>query len=327
MQALSGDSLKALPAVGAEPPLLAGEILEGEGIEHDAFAGAAVRKGKEVPDLVGCLLDEAIEELLVVGRETVMVIFQPERGDDGIPRRKTGQSEEVLVSFPAEILGDDEEDEGVASRPPLVKVEGVEKGSCIRLLPIGPKAGQEQGVVAHAEVERQEGGNLPGERGLDTGWGTCIPKNKEFHSSLFMAMEGLKHIERRIASYIAENYRKTAEIGAGTNLTVARLLQERGISVFCTDIRPPPPDPGVPFLLDDIFSPDILQYRDCDLIYSLRPHEEMVPAMMRLARTVDCDLIVYHLGFESYGTGGELIDCGVILHRYHRSQNPSKRVR
>ncbi len=327
MQAFSGDSVKALPAVGAEPPLLAGKILEGEGVEHDAFAVAAVRQGEEVPDFVGCLLDEAVEEFLVVGRETVMVIFQPERGDDGIPCRKTGQSEEILVTFPAEILGDDEEDEGVASRPPLVKVEGVEENSCIRLFPPGPEPGQDQGVFAHAEVERQERGDLPGERGLDTGRGTCIPKNKEFHSSLFMAMEGLKHIERTIASYIAKNYRKTAEIGAGRNLTVARLLQERGISVFCTDIRPPPPDPGVPFFLDDIFSPDVLQYRDCDLIYSLRPHEEMVPALIVLARTVDCDLLVYHLGFESYGTGGELIDCGVILHRYHRAQNPSKRVR
>jgi hypothetical protein len=26
---------------------------------------------------------------------------------------------------------------------------------------------------------------------------------------------------------------------------------------------------------------------------------------------------VYHLGNEIYGTGGELVDCGVILHRYY----------
>ncbi|HQI14070.1 MAG TPA: UPF0146 family protein [Methanolinea sp.] len=141
-----------------------------------------------------------------------------------------------------------------------------------------------------------------------------------------MVMAGLKRIEKLIASYIADNYRSAAEVGAGKNLEVARLLQERGVSVFCTDIAPPPPDPGVPFIRDDIFSPQAGLYRGCDLIYSVRPHEEMVPALVRLARTVDCDLLVYHLGFESYGNGGEIIDCGVVLHRYHRCQNPSKSV-
>jgi hypothetical protein len=141
-----------------------------------------------------------------------------------------------------------------------------------------------------------------------------------------MVMVGFKHIERRIASYIAENYRRVAEIGVGRNPAVARMLQERGVSVFCTDISPHSPGPDVTFVHDDVFSPAIGYYKDCDLIYSVRPHEEMVPALIRLARAIDCDLLVYHLGFESFGNGGELIDCGVILHRYHRCQNPSKRV-
>jgi len=141
-----------------------------------------------------------------------------------------------------------------------------------------------------------------------------------------MAMEGFKHIERLIASYIAENYTRAAEIGVGRNSTVARILQERCVSVFCTDIAPHSPDPLVKFVRDDIFSPDIELYMDCDLVYSIRPHEEMVPPLIRLAQTVDCDLLVYHLGFENFGNGGELIDCGVVLHRYHRRQNPSKRV-
>ncbi|MDH7510491.1 MAG: UPF0146 family protein [Methanolinea sp.] len=141
-----------------------------------------------------------------------------------------------------------------------------------------------------------------------------------------MVMDGLKRIERLIASYIAKNYRRAAEVGAGKNLDVARLLQEEGVSVFCTDVSSPPPDPGVPFIRDDIFSPNIRHYQGCDLIYSVRPHEEMVPALVRLARAVDCDLLVYHLGFEGYGDGGEIIDCGVVLHRYHRCQNPSKSV-
>ena len=52
----------------------------------------------------------------------------------------------------------------------------------------------------------------------------------------------------------------------------------------------------------------------------------MIPPLIALAQQVNCDLLVYHLGFESYGKGGERIDCGVLLHRYHRYQNPSKSV-
>ncbi len=34
---------------------------------------------------------------------------------------------------------------------------------------------------------------------------------------------------------------------------------------------------------------------------------------------------VYHLGFEVYGDGGEIIDAGIVLHRYYRRAKPSKR--
>jgi uncharacterized protein (TIRG00374 family) len=41
------------------------------------------------------------------------------------------------------------------------------------------------------------------------------------------------------------------------------------------------------------------------------------PPMMKLARTAGTELIVYHLGFELYGDGGESIDFKDIqLHRY-----------
>ncbi len=141
-----------------------------------------------------------------------------------------------------------------------------------------------------------------------------------------MGMAGLKHIERCIAGYIARNYRSAAEIGIGENPDAALMLKERGMAVLCTDTRSVTLPPGIRFLRDDISSPDTAQYRGIDLLYSIRPHEEMIPSLIRLAKDIDCDLLVYHLGFEGFGDGGELIDCGVILHRYHRSQNPSKRV-
>ena len=139
-------------------------------------------------------------------------------------------------------------------------------------------------------------------------------------------MAGLKHIEHCIASYIAKHYRCAAEIGVGENPEVALILNNQGVKVFCTDIRAVRGVPGIRFVQDDVFSPEIYLYQDIDLIYSIRPHEEMMPALLSLARNVDSDLLVYHLGFEGFLDGGELIDCGVVLHRYFRRQNPSKSV-
>lgn len=131
-----------------------------------------------------------------------------------------------------------------------------------------------------------------------------------------------KHIERCIGEYIARNYRKVAEIGVGRNFGAAAIIRDAGRSIFCTDIAPVAP--GV--TRDDVFSPDLSLYRGLDLIYSIRPAEEMVQPMISIARAVDCDLLVYHLGFEGHGDGGEIVECGVVLHRYHARQNPSKSV-
>ena len=136
-------------------------------------------------------------------------------------------------------------------------------------------------------------------------------------------MDVYKRIERQIGQYIAERYRNAAEIGAGRNFEAARILADAGTRIFCTDIRNPPEDPGVPFRIDDIFAPDLSLYSGVDLIYSIRPGVEMVPSLIDLAEKVGCDLLVYHLGFETYGNGGEKIDCGVILHRYIRAKSAS----
>jgi hypothetical protein len=50
----------------------------------------------------------------------------------------------------------------------------------------------------------------------------------------------------------------------------------------------------------------------------------MVPPLITLAERTGTDLLVYHLGNEVYGTGGELIECGVILHRYHHREKVGK---
>jgi len=139
-------------------------------------------------------------------------------------------------------------------------------------------------------------------------------------------MGGYKHIERCIGTYIAAHYQNAIETGVGKNTGVAQILHEAGISIRCTDIRQFSQPDWLPFTIDDIFEPDLNLYAGADLLYAIRPAEEMVPPLISLARRINCDLLVYHLGFESYGDGGDLIDCGVLIHRYFRHQNPSNSV-
>ncbi len=139
-------------------------------------------------------------------------------------------------------------------------------------------------------------------------------------------MDGYKHIETCIGRYIAGNYIHAVEVGIGRNTDAARILSGAGALLCSTDIRKIPVPDDLPFITDDIFSPDISRYQGADVIYTIRPAIEMIPPLILLAEKINCDLIVYHLGFESYKDGGEKIDCGVILHRYVRRQNPSNRV-
>lgn len=128
-----------------------------------------------------------------------------------------------------------------------------------------------------------------------------------------------KHIERSIGEYIAGRYRRVVEVGVGNNPEAARLVAAAGALVLCTDIRPGIRHDGLAVATDDIFEPDLRLYEGADLIYAVRPGVEMVPPLIALARRVDSDLLVYHLGCEIYGDGGEVVDCGaVLLHRYHR---------
>jgi uncharacterized protein len=139
-------------------------------------------------------------------------------------------------------------------------------------------------------------------------------------------MDEYKHIETCIGRYIAGNYAHAVEVGIGKNPAAAQILSGAGILLCSTDIYPLPGCDDPAFVVDDVFSPDLSHYKGADVIYAIRPAIEMIPPLITLAERINCDLIVYHLGFESWGTGGEKIDCGVILHRYVRRQNPSNRV-
>lgn len=128
-----------------------------------------------------------------------------------------------------------------------------------------------------------------------------------------------KDIETQIASYIAGHYHSSAEIGIGNNVTAASLLADAGREIFCTDIKKHCDCPGIRFVCRDITSQESSLFKGVECLYSIRPGIEMVPALIHQAVSVGADLLIYHLGGEIYQNGGEIIDCGVVIHRYvHR---------
>jgi len=133
-------------------------------------------------------------------------------------------------------------------------------------------------------------------------------------------MSGFKHIEEEISRYIIPRYRRVCEIGVGRNFHAAQQIHGSGLDIFCTDIISFPDETPVPYIVDSVFSPTHSLYTGVDLIYAVRPHEEMITALISLARSVHCDLIVYHLGFERF-FGAEIIpDTSVPLFFYHKKQ-------
>jgi uncharacterized UPF0146 family protein len=139
-------------------------------------------------------------------------------------------------------------------------------------------------------------------------------------------MGDYKHIETCIGNYIATHYTNAVEIGIGESTGAAQIIHDAKKSIRCTDIKNTPPGSALSFAVDDIFEPVVDLYAGADVIYAIRPAVEMIPPMISLAQHINADLLVYHLGFEVYGNGGQTLDCGVVLHRYHSRQNPSKRV-
>lgn len=131
-------------------------------------------------------------------------------------------------------------------------------------------------------------------------------------------MAGLKHIEQCVGAYIAARYKNPIEAGIGNNPDAALQIRDAGIPVRAVDIHPCVLPTGITFFQDDIFEPDLSRYVGADAIYAIRPAEEMIPPLIALAEQIDCDLVVYHLGFEGFGNGGEIVDCGVPLHYYRR---------
>ena len=137
-------------------------------------------------------------------------------------------------------------------------------------------------------------------------------------------MDSYKHIETATGRFIAGKYHRAVEVGIGRNTVAAEMLAQAGVLMRCTDVKNLEHPSHLFFVNDDVFEPDFTLYRGADVIYAIRPGIEMIPPLVALAREINSDLIVCHLGFELYGDGGETIDCGIVLHRYWKRSEPVK---
>lgn len=120
-------------------------------------------------------------------------------------------------------------------------------------------------------------------------------------------METCRRIEG-LVEFIADRYADAAEIGIGHFPDVAFALTNRGVNIFATDIRPFNYE-GIKVIVDDVTLPDLSLYDGINLIYSMRPPPELIPYLIRLAKTISVDLIVKPLSSE-YIDGWRLIRNG-----------------
>ncbi|MEM4565909.1 MAG: UPF0146 family protein [Archaeoglobaceae archaeon] len=119
-----------------------------------------------------------------------------------------------------------------------------------------------------------------------------------------------------LAEFIAQRYKRVAEIGIGNNVAVAELLKSKGVSVIATDVRKI--KTSVEFYIDDIINPRLEIYRGVELVYSIRPPPELFSAIRRLSKLINADCIIKPL----YGDfcDGKLINYkGVNFYLWRRS--------
>ncbi len=105
-----------------------------------------------------------------------------------------------------------------------------------------------------------------------------------------------------LADYIAENYKgKIVEVGVGGLYEVADVLRSRGLNVLTVDVNPRRGDT----IKDDATRPNLKIYEGASLIYSIRPPYEIQSEIVKIGKTVGCDVIIVPLKSEIVA-GGEL---------------------
>ncbi len=106
-----------------------------------------------------------------------------------------------------------------------------------------------------------------------------------------------------ISEYIIRNYgqaHKIVEVGVGRFPLVAHNLEEHlKFNIIMTDIKPS----HRMIIQDDICHPDLKIYKDAELIYSIRPPEEIQTCLEIISNTVGSDLIIKPFSTDSMNIG------------------------
>ena len=101
------------------------------------------------------------------------------------------------------------------------------------------------------------------------------------------------------SSYIIGHYaqaHKIVEVGIGRFPRVALDLKEHlNLNIVMTDIKPS--DKRI--IQDDICHPHLKIYNGAELIYSIRPPEELHPCLVKVAEHVGSDLIIKILATDT----------------------------
>ncbi|RAP49621.1 MAG: hypothetical protein BZ133_07345 [Methanosphaera sp. SHI613] len=104
----------------------------------------------------------------------------------------------------------------------------------------------------------------------------------------------------RFAEYIISNYGDASlivEVGVGNILEPSSILKEKleDCTIKCTDIYPSNDE----IIKDDITNPNYEIYENADLIYSIRPPEELQKSISDVAASVECDCILKPFSSEA----------------------------
>jgi uncharacterized UPF0146 family protein len=104
------------------------------------------------------------------------------------------------------------------------------------------------------------------------------------------------------SEYIIQHYshaNRIVEVGVGRFNPVALDLQRRlKVNIIMTDIKPCHQQ----VVQDDITHPDLKIYKNAELIYSIRPPEELHPYLQQVAEDVGADLIIKPFSTDSINT-------------------------
>lgn len=116
----------------------------------------------------------------------------------------------------------------------------------------------------------------------------------------------------KLAQYFAQKFKKgrIIEIGVGFNFKAALKLKELGFDILVVDWNPKAVERAKELklnaVIDDIFNPQLEIYNDTNAIYSIRPTPEMMPYLLKLAKTVKVPLYIIPLSTDTVPKGMKL---------------------